>query len=379
MQHAASVLVLALTALACGSTVAPRASSAASSPADHADAPPVSTGGRAALTVVAESARQWTGLAVDAGGRIYVNYPRWSDDVPISVAALADDGRPEPFPDEAWNRWTPEADPAATWVCVQSVVMDVRGRLWVLDPGAPKFAGVVEGAPKLVRFDLPSRQPAQVVRFTAPVVKPGSYLNDVRIDLERQRAYLTDSGDGALVVVNLEDGTSRRLLDDHPSTEAEDIVLQVGGVAFSRPVHADGIAYDPTGDWVYYQALRGRTLYRIRGARLRDADLGEAELAAAVERVAESGASDGLLFHRGRVFISALERDAIVALRPAATPGAEPRVETVVRDPRIAWPDSFARRSPSDGAIYFTTTQIHRRAPSEPYRVWLLTIGDASR
>ncbi|KAF0095155.1 MAG: hypothetical protein E1N59_1201 [Puniceicoccaceae bacterium 5H] len=45
------------------------------------------------LEEVATSQRQWTGLTVAQDGTLFVNYPRWSQDVPISVAKLVD-GQP---------------------------------------------------------------------------------------------------------------------------------------------------------------------------------------------------------------------------------------------------------------------------------------------
>lgn len=314
----------------------------------------------------AEARRRFTGVAVDDDGQVYVNFPRWSDDVPVSVARFDESGEPQPFPDADWNGWAPGADPAKAWVCVQSVHVDATGRLWVLDPGNPSFGGVVAGAPKLVMFPLPSKEPGQIVRFDERVAPKGSYLNDVRIDVVHDVAFLTDSGDGALIVVDLVSGAARRVLDEHPSTQAEDIVLTIGSQPFDRKVHADGIAYDPKGDYLYYQALTGRTLYRIGGDALRDPQRTERQLAAEVERVASSGVSDGLLFHDGRVWISALEHDAIRTVRMGERP------ETVVTDPRIAWPDSFAA---GEGAIYFTTAQIHLGdAPTDPFRVWRLDL-----
>jgi hypothetical protein len=50
----------------------------------------------------------------------------------------------------------------------------------------------------------------------------------------RQVAYLTDSGAGAIVVVDLAAGTGRRLLAGHPSTRSEEITLTIGG----KPCHA---------------------------------------------------------------------------------------------------------------------------------------------
>jgi sugar lactone lactonase YvrE len=325
------------------------------------------------LEIFAESDRQWTGVAVTEDGRVFVNFPRWSPDVPVSVAEVLSDRSLVPFPDEAWNSWTLEADPSITFVCVQSVVADGRGSLWVLDPANAGFRGVVAGGAKLVEIDAATGGVVQAFAFDGVIAPPASYLNDVRIDHRHRTAYITDSGDGALIVVDLRTGASRRVLDDHPSTAAEDTILTFEGNQWLLPdgsapqVHADGIAYDRVSDFIYYQALTGRTLYRIAGAALRDHSLDEEALGAMVETVADSGASDGLLWDGANgIFISAIEDDAVKRWNP------EGGVETVITDPRIAWPDSFALSA--DGGLYVTTSQIHRGPnPAEPYRVLKIT------
>jgi hypothetical protein len=325
------------------------------------------------LEIFAESDHQWTGIAVTRDGHVFVSFPRWSPGVLVSVAHLLPDGSLRPFPDRAWNSWTPDVDPSSTFVCVQSVVSDDEGSLWVLDPANPWFQGVVPGGAKLIEFDPVTGGVGEVIGFGGTVAPPRSYLNDVRIDLDNHSAYITDSGEGALVVVDLVTGASRRVLEDHPSTSAEDIVLSFGGEPWLLPdgsapqVHSDGIAYDRTNDLVYYQSLTGRTLYRIAGAALRDASLDDDALGRMVEKVAESGPSDGLLWDGvDGIFISAIEENAVKRW------SLDHGVETVVRDPRIAWPDSFARGP--EGALYVTTSQIHRGPnPSDPYRVLRVT------
>jgi sugar lactone lactonase YvrE len=321
------------------------------------------------LEIFAESDRQWTGVAVSEDGRVFVNFPRWSPEVPVSVAEVMSDGSLRPYPDEAWNGWAPESDPSGSFVCVQSVVADGEGSLWVLDPANAWFQGVVSGGARLIEIDLATDRVERAISFDETVAPAGSYLNDVRIDHNHRAAYITDSGTGSLVVVDLETGASRRVLGDHPSTAAEEVVLTIGGAEWLLPnsaapqVHADGIAYDRAKDFIYYQALTGRTLYRVAGAALRNTSLDDDALAQLVETVAGSGASDGLLWDGADgIFISAIEDDAVK--RWSASAG----VETVIQDPRIAWPDSFARGT--DGTLYLTTSQIHRGPdPPEPYRI----------
>ena len=325
------------------------------------------------LEIFAESDQQWTGVAVTKEGRVFVNFPRWSPEVRMSVAEVLADGSLVPFPDETWNSWTPEANSSTTFVCVQSVVADGRGSLWVLDPANVGFQGVVPGAAKLVEIDAASGGVVRVFPFDGTIALPGSYLNDVRIDHLHRTAYITDSGDGALIVVDLRTGAGRRVLDDHPSTAAEDTVLTFEGNRWLLPdgsaprVHADGIAYDRIGDFVYYQALTGRTLYRIAGTALRDASIDEEALGAMVDVVADSGPSDGLLWDEADgIFISAIEDDAVKRWN------SDRGVETVIADPRISWPDSFDLGP--DGSLYVTTSQIHRGPnPTDPYRILRIT------
>ncbi len=324
------------------------------------------------IVEVARSDRQWTGVAVAPDGRIFVNYPRWSDEVTFSVGELNSDGSVSPFPNEVLNNWDASLDPGTQLVCVQSVVVDQAGFLWILDPANPQFQGVIPGGPKLLKVDLRLNKVIQTIRFAAPVIEPKSYLNDVRIDTRRNFAYITDSGAGAIVVVDLATGISRRVLNEHPSTKSEDVVLTIEGRPWLRPdgsapqVHADGIALDPEGDYLYYQALTGRNLYRIETKWLRDKHVGSKQLNSKVEHLAKSGASDGLLYGPDRrVYISALEEDAI------KTYSLSGEITIVAQGKEIGWPDSFA--TGPDGSIFFTTSQIHRgKDVSEPYKIYKL-------
>ncbi len=323
------------------------------------------------LEEVATSTRQWTGVAVAHDGSVFVTFPRWSADVPISVGRLAGDGSVSPVPDAAHNAWTPGADPATAWVSAQAVHVDRSGSLWVVDPANPMFAGVVPGGAKLVEMDPRTLEIRRTIVFDASVAPAASYMNDVRVDVGRGAAYLTDSGLGALVVVDLATGTARRVLADHPATRSEGTTLSWDGQPFLMPdgskpeVHADGIALAPDGQHLYWHALTGTTLWRIETAALRDASLDDAALGARVERVATTPACDGMAFgFDGTLYLTALQESAIVKLMPDGT------TQEVVRDARLAWPDSLALRA--DGALYMTTAQIHRGfggEPPEPYRL----------
>ncbi|MBN2416093.1 hypothetical protein JXO52_09635 [bacterium] len=322
------------------------------------------------IETVAESRHLWTGIAVSAGGRMFVNFPRWSPDIPMSVAELTVGGDPAPFPDPAWNSWKSDEDPANRFVCVQSVYVDADEMLWVLDTGFSIYdGGVIPGGAKLVAISLLNGEVKQVIRFDTASAPPGSYLNDVRIDTEREYAYITDSGLGAILAVDLSGPTVRRLLAGDPSVHSEGITLTIEGTSWvqadgSRPdIHADGIGYDAENDLVYYQALTGRTLYRLKGEYLRDETLSEQELADRVERVGETGAADGMAFdRRGRLLLTALEFNGITVLEPQGT------ATLAVSDSLLQWPDSIAPGP--DDSWYVTASRLHRTGETAvPFRL----------
>ncbi len=323
------------------------------------------------LTRVAQSKKQWTGVAVSHEGRIFVNYPRWSPDVPVSVGELLGNGV-TPYPDKNWNRWREgrHADnPRVEWVCVQSVVVDRDNFLWVVDPASPNFAGVVRHGAKLVKIDLKTNKVARTYRFDSETAPEKSYLNDVRIDTSRNFAYLTDSGLGAIVVVDLNSGKSWRTLVNSPSTHSENLTLIIEGKEWRMPdgsikqVHADGIALDQEGDTLYYQALSGATMYRIKGESLRDPKLSDDEREKHVEVFAHAGPADGLIRYGTSIYVTALQQDGIKRV------DAQGKESLLIQDPRLVWPDSFAIGP--DHAIYVTTSQINRGPnPPEPYGLY---------
>jgi sugar lactone lactonase YvrE len=301
---------------------------------------------------------QITGVSVSKSGRVFINFPRWSDRYLNAVVEVMPDGSTKPYPDEHWNRWDMKTEHAGQqFVCVQSVVVDADA-LWVLDPAVPLFAATVPGGPKLVKINLKSNQVERVIAFGADVVKPGSYLNDIRLDNGRNVAYITDSGVGGVVVLDLESGKSRRVLDGHPSVLVENgVKVVVDGkelLEFGKPpqFQADSIALSPDGAYLYYKAITAKNLYRIKTSALRDASLAADRLAASVEKVAEIFPTDGFwMDKKGNLYLSDVTHNAV------ARRNANGKVEQLVSDPRLQWPDTFSEGP--DGAIYFTASHIN--------------------
>jgi sugar lactone lactonase YvrE len=308
-----------------------------------------------------------TGVTVSRDGRIFINFPRWEDEVAHTVVELRD-GKEVPYPNAELN--TPGDNPDH-FLSVQSVVVDPRNRLWVLDTGAPDL-GPIQGQqwPKLVGIDLATNQVFKTIRFPPDVVLQRTYLNDVRFDLRRGQdglAFITDSGQGAIIVVDLASGRSWRRLAGHPSTQAEPgfqatlegqplMIRPPGQPPIPARVHSDGIALSADGQRLFYCPLSGRGLSSVSVDALADAALPEEEVAKTVRQEGtRTFASDGLEADaQGRLYLTDWEHNAVSVREP------DGRYRTLVTDPQMWWPDTLALST--EGYLYLTANQLHRQA-----------------
>lgn len=311
-----------------------------------------------------------TGVTVSRAGRIFVNYPRWGDPVPFTVGEIRGD-QVLPYPNQEINTFDP-ARPAETLSSVQSVVVDAKNRLWILDTGSPNFASPLSGGTKLVAIDLATNQVVRTIVFSPETVLPTTYVNDVRFDLRKGKsgvAYVTDSsasGPGGIIVVDLDSGQNwRRLSGDHstaadpsfvPVVEGEWLaVREQGKTPVPLKIASDGIAISSDGATLYFCALSTRHLYAVPTSLLLDRSASDAAIAKAVVDLGEKGASDGLESDdKGRVYAGDYEHDSI---RLRQTSG---EWITIAHDPRILWPDTLSVAA--DGYLYFIANQLHRQA-----------------
>ena len=309
-----------------------------------------------------------TGVTVAPNGRIFVNYPRWGDDVPFTVAEIVD-GKAVAYPTAEFNRADPER-PADSLISVQSVVADAKNRLWILDTAAPGFKTPVNGGAKLVAVDLATNTIVKTIVFDVQTVLPTTYINDVRFDLRQGKegvAYITDSsvsGPGGIIVVDLATGKAMRRLTNHSSTAAEKNFMAVidgqklmnrpaGGQTSKLQVASDGIALSADGETLYYCALSSRRMYSVPTAALRDASITDSDVAKQVKDLGLKGASDGMeADDAGRVYAGDYEHHSIRRYDGK-------QWTTIAQAPEILWPDTLSIGT--DGYLYFTANQLDRQ------------------
>jgi sugar lactone lactonase YvrE len=184
------------------------------------------------------------------------------------------------------------------------------------------------------------------------------------VDRDRGYLYIADPAgqSSALIVVNLQTGHARRVLQGHFSLCPKPIDLVIDGQPVQietdqgkrvRPhVGVNPIALDPDGRWLYFGPMHGRRMYRLPTAALRDGSLEEWQLAQLIEDWAAKPISDGSSADTaGNVYISDVGNHAIGVSTVSG-------YHVIAQDERLLkWPDAFSFGP--DGMLYVATNQLH--------------------
>ena len=256
------------------------------------------------------------------------------------------------------------------------VAIDRFERLWVIDHGNHGTRSA-----RIVAIDLTSGKVLRNQKLDDRIAPRGSFLQDIQISADGRTAVIADASfwrkSPALIVYDVESGIARRVLEDHPSVAAEDYVIRsqgrnlvyLGGMVALRG-GVDGIALG--NNWLYYGALSGSGLYRVRLKELRNSELSPEQLAIRVERYSDKPLSDGLSVDTaGNVYVTGIEHNAVFKVDRSRD------VATLLQSPRIRWPDALSFGPDSylyvaDSAlpelIFKSTEHIEANAPYRIFR-----------
>jgi hypothetical protein len=281
----------------------------------------------------------WNAVAVD-GKRVFVAGPRWTGSAGPSLALLGKDGQLIPYPDGAWNAWHAGGDAAFAFVNINAIHLDGKGGLWAVDTGSPSFGGdPLPGAAKVVKIDLKSGKVARVMTLGPDLALPGSYIDDIRFN--GGHAYLTDAGRPALIVLDLESGKGRRVLQDAPAVTArKERVIDVDGTVVrdgtGAPlmVNADPFELSADGKTLFFGPLGG-PWSQIETRLLDAAQTSEETLAGAVRPWADIPPIGGSVLDRqGNLYYTDLKSSSLMKRTPDGA------VTTVISDKRLHWVDA---------------------------------------
>jgi len=302
------------------------------------------------LEVVAELTQAPGNIAVTSDGRLIVSqHSLYRPEIPV-VEVLAD-GSVRPFPNADWGLGRDEA--GVGFESVLGIQAGEDGVVWMLDTG--------RRASRLVGWDTRTDTLHQVIELGESARAKGSFFNDIAVDPVHRSIIISDASrkNPALVVIDMDTGQARRVLERHASVVAQPISMAIGKRADEpereprATIGVDGITIDPLSEWVYYGAAQATDLWRVRAADLVDETLTEAELVARIERYGDRPVCDGITIDgAGNVYITDLTGYAIGVVEP----GGEYRI--LYQDEQLlSWPDGMAFGP--DGYVYVVANQLH--------------------
>ena len=263
---------------------------------------------------------------------------------------------------------------------VLGVAIDRFNRLWTIDHGNHGTRTA-----RLLALDLDNGEVVHDHRLPPEIAPAGSFLQDLQVSSDGRTIIIADASvwrkSPAIIVYDVESATARRVLESHPAVSAENYVIRndghemsfVGGLVALRG-GIDGIALGP--EWLYFAALSGSELYRVRIRDLRDGELPESQLAKRVEKYSRKPLSDGLSVDiEGNVYVTDVEHRAIFLV------GSDRKPQTLLRSADIRWPDALSFGP--DGWLYVADSalsevilqpQEHIRSNS-PYEIFRFKPG----
>ncbi|WP_430231357.1 L-dopachrome tautomerase-related protein [Paraburkholderia tropica] len=269
-------------------------------------------------------------------------------------------------------------DAKNAFVSVNALHVDTDGSVWVVDTGAPRFGeGPVSDGTKIVQVDPLTDRVLRIYRLSGSALRPNSYVDDIRI--RGRRAYLTDAGAGAIIVLDLDRGAARRRFDRQSFTKAlPDARIIVNGKVLSAPngsilrVNADDIELSSDGKYLYFGPLSG-PLYRVETRFLEDDRLDDEAVAAHVEKWFDMPAVGGIaLAKEGGLYFSQVDDNSLKRRNPDGS------VTVLARDPRLRWVDApfidkngyvYLPAAQLDGASIFNHSHSTMTMPVQLFRV----------
>jgi len=282
------------------------------------------------------------------------------------------DGASVPYPDGASQ--------VHLFDTVLGVSIDRQNRLWTIDHGNHGIRTA-----RLLAFDLATGELIHDQKFDKETAPAGSFLQDLQVSADGRTVVIADASfwakKPAIIVYDIESASARRVLESHRSVSAENFVIRnqdrtmsfVGGIASLRG-GVDGIALGD--EWLYFAALSGSSLYRVRLSDIRGTSIPDSQIAARVERYSDKPLSDGLsLDVDGNVYITDVEHNAIFRV------GKDRELRTLIRSGDVRWPDALSFGPDgwlyvADSALGDVILQTHDHIKSHgPYNVFRFQPG----
>lgn len=322
------------------------------------------------VTQINEPTPDLSGIAVSKENRIFVGFPRHTDNHKSLALAELVNGTLVPFPSKEYVY--PSNKPVSEWlVSPHGMYFDKDDNLWVIDDGKRAgIDGIPEGAAKVVGFNIKTKKIIASIPITSNAMDAHSHLNDLRVDLthgSKGTVYIANSGFGnhySLVVVDIATGKCREVFKNIPQTSADSSFVTflegepkvyAGNKTPFPNGGADGISLSPDSKRLYWTEISGRKLHSISTDSLSNPNIKEADLVKAIKFEGENPPCDGLAEdEKGNIYFGAFEQRSLVKRSPNG------QYSLITHDAdNLVWPDGLCYRN---GYLYVSLGQWNRLA-----------------
>lgn len=277
------------------------------------------------------------------------------------VVELMKDGSTQPFPSEDW------ADGPETGKVGLSSVIGIDstkdGVVWILDMGGS------EAPAQIVAWDTVNNKLFKHIEISKDVTVGNSFLQDFALDTKRNQMYIADTSLGnlfgeaapAFVVVDLETGESRRVLESYKAliSPEHDVIIDGSLMGAKREDGSSDALYlglnpitiDAANEWVYFGTVNGSAIYRLPAGALANEKLTDKELAQSIEFYNEKRPSDGMIIaDNGDIYVGDVEKNAVSIVTSES-------FKTFAQDDKLlSWADGFSIQG---GYLYVTQNSLH--------------------
>lgn len=305
------------------------------------------------------------GFKTDRDGNFYLSVPRWVPGIPATVNKIeVVDGKAMLTAYPSW-----EMNEVGNPEALQSVLgweIDENNRAWFLDQGHVEGLLSIEGAQKIVCWDIDKNELVESVPVPHEIAScQASFLNDLMVDNRNGFVYIADSGiysdplEGGLIIYNMRTKELRRVLHQHVSTQdVPGYWFEIAGkrVWKDQPMRtgADGIALSVDRKTLYWCPLSGRNLYCIDTSLLQDFNTSHEEIEMAVVDLGDKGTNtDGMgADNQGNIYYTMLEGMGIGVYRPQLRTFSK-----FISDERMIWVDGMT--FDNKGSLIFNSNRLH--------------------
>lgn len=297
------------------------------------------------------------------------------------VVELMKDGSLKPFPTMDWADGPDKGKVGLSSVIGIDTTED--GVVYILDMGSANAPA------QIVAWDSVNNHLVKRIEIEKSATVGNSFLQDFALDTKRNKMYIADTTLGnlvgesksAFVVVDLNTGKSRRVLEANPALMSPEYKLVINGSTMGTK-REDGskdllylglnpITIDGDNEWIYFGTVNGSRIYRIPASLLADENVTAEALATAIEFYSEKRPSDGMVMGPdGYIYVGDVEKNAV-----AVSKKGEYRI--IAQDEKLLdWVDGFTIDK-KNGYIYATQNQLHlhpalnegEESSTKPYHV----------